>query len=56
MHIPEDVYRAIAEEIGSDTSPVGIDARKTHIMILHQLARIEERLTRIEEAMKSADA
>jgi hypothetical protein len=56
MHIPEQVYRTIAEEIGSDTSPVGIDAKKTHIMILHQLARIEERLTRIEEALKNDDA
>lgn len=46
--IPDDVYREIAEAISSDTSPVGIDAKKTHVMILHSLARIEERLRRIE--------
>lgn len=48
MEIPGDLYDAIAEEIASDASPVGIDAKKTHIMILHQLRRIEERLERIE--------
>ena len=48
LDIPDDVYRALELEISSDTSPVGIDAKKTHVIILHQLARIEERLRRIE--------
>ena len=52
MEIPEDVYRAIAEEIASDESPVGIDAKKTHVIILHRLHRIEERLSRIEAALR----
>ena len=52
MKIPDDVYREIADEIASDTSPVGIDAKKTHVMILHQLERIEKRLARLEEALK----
>jgi len=51
MQVPEERYRTIAEEIASDTSPVGIDAKKTHVFILYQLARIEERLTRIEERL-----
>ena len=51
--IPDDVYRAIAESIASDTSPVGIDAKKTHVLILHQLNRIEERLRRLEEALET---
>jgi hypothetical protein len=51
MNIPEEQYRAIAEEISSDESPVGIDAKKTHVIILHQLARIEARLARIEERL-----
>ncbi len=51
MEIPEDTFRAIAEEIASDTSPVGIDAKKTHVIILHKLNRIEERLRRIEAAL-----
>ena len=49
--IPDDVYGKIAESISSDTSPVGIDAKKTHVMIIHQLDRIEARLRRIEEAL-----
>ena len=48
MDIPEEAYRAIEEEITSDFSPVGIDAKKTHVMIIHQLREIEKRLTKIE--------
>ena len=51
MHIPQDVYRAIETEIASGDSPVGIDAKKTHVMILHHLRTIEERLARIEAAL-----
>ena len=52
MEIPEGVYRAIEKEIASTESPVGIDAKKTHVMILHQLRVIEERLARIEAALR----
>lgn len=52
MDIPPDAYQAIADSIASDDSPVGIDAKKTHVMILHRLARIEERLRRIESALE----
>lgn len=54
MDIPQDAYRAIEAEIASDSSPVGIDAKKTHVMILHQLQRIEERLQRIESTLRSS--
>ncbi len=40
---------AIAKEIHSDKSPVGIDAKKTHLIIIEKLLAIEERLERIEE-------
>jgi hypothetical protein len=53
MDIPLEQYRAIEELIASDQSPVGIDAKKTHVLILHQLGRIEERLGRIEEALRA---
>lgn len=53
MEIPETSYRAIEQEIASDSSPVGIDAKKTHVMIIHQLRLIEERLKRIEESLSS---
>ena len=38
----------IERQIASDDSPVGIDAKKTHVMILRMLERIEARLDRIE--------
>jgi len=44
---PEE-YDRLAELIGSDQSPVGIDAKKTHILILHRLAAIEARLQEME--------
>ncbi len=58
MQVPEDVYARIAREIESDSSPVGIDAKKTHVIILHLLSRIEERLARLERAvgLKSPDS
>jgi hypothetical protein len=53
MQIPQDAYRAIEKEIASAESPVGIDAKKTHVMILHHLKQIEERLARIETALRA---
>jgi len=47
--IPPERYREIEDEIASDASPVGIDAKKTHILILHKLQEIETRLARIEQ-------
>lgn len=51
MSIPEETYRAIEEEIASEASPVGIDAKKTHVLIIHQLREIEARLTSIEKRL-----
>ena len=48
LDVPPDIFASIEREISSDTSPVGIDAKKTHIMILHKLQEIDERLRRIE--------
>ena len=45
----KEQYEAIAKKIHSDTSPVGIDAKKTHILILQKLMQIEARLERIEK-------
>ena len=41
-------YQRIEAEIASDDSPVGIDAKKTHVMILAKLESIERRLDSIE--------
>ena len=47
---PKD-YEEIAAAIHSDASPVGIDAKKTHILILNKLQELSDRLERIEEKM-----
>lgn len=56
MQIPRDAYEALEREIASDESPVGIDAKKTHILILHRLERLEERLGRLEERLTRSEA
>jgi hypothetical protein len=53
MEIPEQDYKRIADQIYSEKSPVGIDAQKTHVMILHKLEQIEARLKRLEAALTS---
>lgn len=48
----KEQFEAIAKEIHNDTSPVGIDAKKTHILILQKLIAIEGRLDKIEKKQK----
>ena len=49
MDVPKERYDEIARMIESVDSPVGIDAKKTHVIILHKLMEIERRLTALEE-------
>ena len=49
INIDKETYEKIAEIIHSDDSPVGIDAKKTHILILHKLMEIEKRLEALEK-------
>ena len=51
MNIDPELYEQIAKEIHSDNSPVGIDAKKTHILILQMLMKISERLDRLEKSL-----
>ncbi len=44
-------YERIARLIESDESPVGIDAKKTHVIILHMLEEMAARLRRIEDRL-----
>ena len=48
MEVPKEIYEEIEKVISSDTSPVGIDAKKTHIMIISKLIEIEKRLAKLE--------
>lgn len=50
-NIPEEIRNEIANLITSDNSPVGIDAKETHIIIIHKLIEIEQRLTLIEKKL-----
>ena len=54
MNVPEERYQEIASAIFSEDSPVGIDAKKTHVMILYMLEQIEQRVARIEERLESS--
>lgn len=48
----QKIYDEIAKEISSDKSPVGIDAKKTHIIIIEKLMKIEQRLEQLEKKIK----
>ena len=43
--------REIESLIASDASPVGIDAKKTHVIIIQKLIQIEQRLARLEREL-----
>ena len=49
LDVPLDIFTSSERVISSDASPVGIDAKKTHIIILHKLMEIEKRLAALEE-------
>lgn len=55
MDIDKKIYDEIAELISSDSSPVGIDAKKTHIYIIYKLSQIEKRLEVLEERLQKAE-
>ena len=48
-------YGTIEELIASEDSPVGIDAKKTHVIIIQKRLRIEERLARLEHLVTGED-
>jgi hypothetical protein len=52
LKVEQAVFDEIAKEIHSDQSPVGIDAKKTHIIILEKLIQLEKRLDKIEQMLK----
>ena len=56
MQVPEDRYSEIANRISSADSPVGINATKTHVLILYMLEEIENRLEKIEQELRVTTA
>lgn len=51
IDVPADAYAALADALASDESPVGIDAKKTHVIILHILLDLQDRLARLEDRL-----
>ena len=54
MDIPQEEYERIAREISSADSVVGIDAKRTHVMILHLLEDIQRRVQRLEQRIATS--
>ncbi|MDN5217144.1 hypothetical protein QQ020_34045 [Fulvivirgaceae bacterium BMA12] len=50
--VPKEAYEQIEQTIASDKSVVGIDAKETHIIIIHKLIEIEKRLEKLEKALQ----
>lgn len=48
LNISKKDYQEILDQIKKEDSPVGIDAGKTHVLILHKLMNIEKRLEALE--------
>ena len=53
LDMPRDAFENIVEKISQADSPVGIDARYTHAIIIAYLQRISERLDRLETMIQS---
>ena len=49
LEVDEEKKAEIANVITSPDSPVGIDAKKTHIIIINKLVEIEKRLEDLEK-------
>ena len=52
LEVENDEKIKIEKVITSADSPVGIDAKKTHIIIIHKLLEIEKRLAKLEQENK----
>lgn len=53
MDIDSARFEKIASQIHSDASPVGIDARKTHVLILAMLEDLQDRVAGLEKQLES---
>jgi hypothetical protein len=49
--VPPNEYSEVERALASLESPVGIDAKHTHVLILHALHRIERRLASLERRL-----
>jgi len=49
LEVDDEKKAQIEKVITSEDSPVGIDAKKTHIIIINKLVEIEKRLDSIQK-------
>lgn len=56
MNIPESNYKEIEDLISSDESVVGIDAKKTHILIIHMLQQIQDQISGLEKRLADVES
>jgi hypothetical protein len=49
LEVENEIKAEIEKVITSEDSPVGIDAKKTHIIIINKLVEIEKRLDALEK-------
>jgi len=49
LEVDGDKKTEIEKVISSKESPVGIDAKKTHVIIINKLIEIEKRLEKLEQ-------
>ncbi len=49
LEVENKIKAEIEKVITSEDSPVGIDAKKTHIIIINKLVEIEKRLDTLEK-------
>lgn len=49
LEVEDDKKEEIGKAITNPDSPVGIDAKKTHIIIINKLIEIEKRLENLEK-------
>jgi len=50
-NVPPAEWQRIGDLITNPDSPVGIDAKKTHIIIIHTLQQLEKRLDALEKKL-----
>jgi recombinational DNA repair protein RecR len=55
MNISDRKYKEIEELISSDESVVGIDAKKTHILIIHMLREIQGQMSDLEKRLEQVE-
>lgn len=51
MNISDSRYEEIEKMISSDESVVGIDAKKTHVFIIHLLQEVLDKLDHLEDRL-----